>query len=77
MKKEEHLPIWVLGGPGGPLGTLGVIRGSLVPQRASVGDTIFTQLGGPNVLRSNEILIVLLFERFWRELDRQKCRCVV
>ncbi len=52
---------------------------NLVPyclQRTSFGDALFTRLGGPNVLRSSEIMVVWLFERFWREHDRQEDRHV-
>ena len=45
-------------------------------QRATLGDSFFILFGGPNVLRSNEILTFLTFERFWGELDPQKYRHV-
>ena len=73
-------PKWVPGGSwrglgalGGPWGALGGPKGL---QRATLGVPFFMILGGENAYKTNVILICLIFERFWRELDRQEHRHV-
>ena len=73
-------PKWVPGGSwrglgalGGPWGALGGPKGL---QRATLGVPFFMILGGENAYKTNAILTCLIFERFWRELDRQEHRHV-